>query len=261
MLRGTGKLIIAISALFLIVVANGLFFDGALNHWAANHTSGVLVPLTQPLVRGREFFRSLGSRLDSAEEYAQLQEAREQLTVYKMQLEAAERDVVFYKDAAGIRSKTRAQLIEGSLFSYPREGGLSEAALNRGSADGIVSGSIAVTAGGSLIGQVTMVYEHHAIVRTIQDVGFEVTGRIADSAVSGLVRSNTEGLVLDLVAREEQVREGQVVGTSGNDRFPEGFIIGTVRSVDVQQATLFSLIRLNPAVTLPYAGRVIVVLP
>jgi cell shape-determining protein MreC len=82
------------------------------------------------------------------------------------------------------------------------------------------------------------------------------------SDVAGLARSDGKGSVLlDLVQKDEQVDEGARIVTSGDDRYPAGLIIGTVRSVDDDAATLFQIVRVAPAAADELHGLVLVIHP
>lgn len=100
------------------------------------------------------------------------------------------------------------------------------------------------------------------MVRTIGDPALEVTARVVGTDVSGLLHTDAkEGLVLDMVQKAEFVSEGQSIATSGNDGLPAGILIGTVRSVDTESATLFKIVRVSSAAAKDFSGKVLVFHP
>ena len=134
--------------------------------------------------------------------------------------------------------------------------------LNRGTDEGIAVGDVVSTGFGELVGTVERVSADHSIVRMVGDPTLEVTARVLTSDVAGLVRSDRgSSVVLDLVRNDEVVAEGATLVTSGDDRYPAGLIIGTVRSIDHEAVTLFQRIRVTPAVRDDIHGPVLVSRP
>lgn len=240
-----------------VVAVNALMLDGALGRWAAGSILAPVAARTGWLAASLE---SLAVRRDTAERTRALDERELRLQARESEADQLRRDLAAARAAAGIRDRIGGEPLEAGIFAWPRQGGVRELVVNRGADDWVAAGDVVITPAGALVGVVRTAAADHAAVRMVGDVGLEVTARITDTDISGLVRSDPrEGLVLDLVSKDEPVREGQTVTTSGNDRFPAALVIGTVRSVDVAATTLFATVRLNPAVPPAYAGPVLIV--
>jgi rod shape-determining protein MreC len=256
------RVIVAV-ALFAVILINARVFGGRMTAWVADHTGAWLAPVASRAVALRALISTFVYRGDLAAENRSLQDQLIQARAQSAQHEDLEQELVFYRAAAGIREHLGAQPIEAGIFSYPQDGGIWQAVLDRGSADWVAVGDAVATAGGALVGVVDRVFDRHATVRMVGDANMQVTARVAGTDISGLVRTDGAGTVLlDLLQKDETVTEGQTVVTSGDDHYPAGLVIGTIRSIDNDAATLFQIVRLTPAVPSGgVSGRVIVIGP
>lgn len=177
-------------------------------------------------------------------------------------LEALRRENEFLRSSAGIPQRPDAEPVLGGVFVYLRAGGVREVIINRGSRDWVSRGDLVLDGGGGLVGVVSDVAQQTARVRQVTDAAFEVAARVEHTDIAGLAHAHSaEGLLLDLVKKDEVVTEGQLVVTSGADGLPAGIRLGTVRSVQDDAATLFRVVRLTPVVSDSYTGPVLVVRP
>lgn len=227
----------------------------------ASWCAPVLRPLTSRFGSSVNWFRTLRRLQDLASENAELRDERTRALAAESALADARSEAAFLRQVAGLEQPLRASAREASIFTYGAGAG-REAILDRGSDDGVVRGDVVITAAGALVGRVEQTGDAWAAVRLLSDVSLEVTGHILETETGGLVRTDPmEGLVMDLINKDEPVTEGQTVVTSGDDRFPAGIVIGTVRSVDRERTTLFALVRLSPTVSIPVRGAVLVITP
>lgn len=258
--RTMSRIAVAVLLLALVVAGNAFIFRGRLSRWAADITAPAIAPIAARISATGGFFSTLLSRDDVVAENLRLSEEVERLRSQVAGIEELRREVDFYRVASGFSIRGSREPIVGAVFAYPVAAGTREVILNRGIRQGVAAGDIVATPTGALVGVVREAFDDHAIIVALGDPSFEVTGRILGSEVTGLVRANgSDGLVLDLVSRDEAVSEGQVIVTSGNDRFPAGLTLGTIRSVDANQTTLFTVVRLESAIRQPMAGHVLVI--
>ncbi len=248
--------------LAIILIVNAWLFGGRLTAWVPDGTGQILAPLANRIA----YLRGLGSTMlkrgDLVEQNRALQDEITRLRAQLAGQEVIQHQVQFYREAAGIREHTGTDPIAAGIFSYPQLGGGRRVVINRGRADWIVPGDVLVTPTGAFIGAVSDVFEHHSVVSIIGDIGLDVTVRIMDTDVSGLLRTVSDGsIMMDLVQKNETVTEGSIVVTSGDDHYPAGLIVGTVRSVDNDASTLFKIVRITPAITPGMSGDVIVIRP
>lgn len=260
-MRRVPTIILAAGMLAAVVAANAFLFDGRLTGWAADRTGPLLQPATSRLGRSIGFVRALVARADLVAENARLREESQRLLSQAAGMDALRRELEFARAAADLPVVRELQTIDAEIFSYARAGGVREAVIDRGTRDWVAPGDLVAAASGALIGVIGDAYDAHSTVVLLGDPSLEITGRVMGTDINGLVRRSGDDLVLDLVSRDEAVAEGQVVVTSGNDGFPAALIIGTIRSVDTSQTTLFTVVNLTPAASLPPVGRVLVMRP
>ena len=244
----------------VIVAANLWLFSGRLTNWISS--SGRLVALVSgATARARAFVGVFATRSDLARENILLQTRINELQGQLTDTDALTRELAVARATVGLTAKVSTTLTEAGIVAWPRDGGVSELTIDRGSNDGIAVDDVATSPDGALIGVVREVESHRATLTELGDPALEVAG-IVGSGVSGLVRTDAKsGLILDLVRQGETVHEGEIIATSGNDGLPAGLVIGTVRSVELPAASLFSLVRITPAVSGESVGRVIIIRP
>jgi len=246
----------------VLIVINALVFGGRLTAWVADATGGTLAPISARMSQVRALVMTALERGGLAAENGALRDEVTRLQARIAQQESLEEQLLFYRAAAGIRDRTRNDPIAAGIFSYPQSGGSRQVIINRGRADWVALDDVVVTPTGSLVGIVSRVFEHHTVVSIVGDAQLDVTIRVSGSEVSGLLRTAPDGSVMmDLVQKNESVAEGAAVVTSGDDHYPAGLVVGTVRSVDNDAATLFKIVRIAPAVASNISGDVIVIKP
>ncbi len=262
MTRSAAPRVWIIAGLMTLVALNALVFHSRLTAWMSDQTGRLVSPAARRVAGLRDFVGTFVRRIDLARENLQLSDRVAQMQSQFAGQEDLRRQLEFYREAAGIREHTGTQPIEAGIFSYTQGTGTQQLVINRGSTDWVAVGDVVITSRGELVGMVTQVFDRHSIVRGVDDVASQVTVRISGSEVAGLLRSTrTGGLVIDLVQQSEVVAEGSQIVTSGDDRYPAGLTVGTVRAVDNDAATLFKIVHVNPAVHSGIRGSVLVVRP
>jgi rod shape-determining protein MreC len=112
--------------------------------------------------------------------------------------------------------------------------GLSAAVeIDRGSADGVRAGMVVVT-GAGLVGRVSEVGEHAALVETLADTQSRVNAFLSKSGLEGTVSGGPAALEMDLDPRFGIAPAvGEFAITSGvGGGYPRGLVIAQVTSVD-----------------------------
>jgi rod shape-determining protein MreC len=252
---------IIIAGIAVILIANAVVFGGRLTAWVADISGPLLASASDAMSRARALAGAAVSRGNLAARNVELEDEVLRLRAQLANQDDLRTQLEFYRNASGIRDRTGKEPISAGIFSYPQAGGVHQVVINRGRADWVVVGDIVATPTGAVVGAVSQVFEHHAVVRMVGDIGLEITVHILGTDVSGLLRSTENGVIVDLVQKNETVTEQAVVTTSGDDWYPAGLVVGTVRSVDNDAATLFKIVRVAPAVTDNISGSVIVIRP
>lgn len=145
------------------------------------------------------------------------------------------------------------------IESSPRP---SEITINRGAKDGIRRNLPVVNLTG-LVGKVTDATSGAAVVELLFNPGCRVAARDQRSRVLGIVKWKSGAyLTLDNISSSDDVAVGDTMVSSGlGGLFPEGLLIGTVRSVQTDSLSIFRRIEVFPAVRFAATEEVFVLLP
>lgn len=142
------------------------------------------------------------------------------------------------------------------VIGYPPAQDGSEIVIAAGSDAGIQRHA-PVLSGGALVGEVSEVAPHQALVTLVTDESLAVGARDLRSNATGLVEAGSGGsLEFNRVTKAKDVLEGDLVITAGSrdDRlpslFPSGIPIGTVTSVGQSDTEPFKQIQVTPHVDL-----------
>ncbi len=121
--------------------------------------------------------------------------------------------------------------------------------INKGSSDGLKPGMPVLVPPG-LIGRLTDVSWHSSKVLLLIDENSNVDVLIQRTRVQGIIRgAGSQGCVVRYISKIQDVKEGDVVVTSGmSNLFPKGLFVGKVSHVDRVDVGLFLKIRVAPFV-------------
>lgn len=145
------------------------------------------------------------------------------------------------------------------LESAPRP---SEITVNRGAKDGIRRNLPVVQLKG-LVGKVVDATPDAAVIQLLFDPGCRVAVRDQRSRILGIVKwKSGPFLSVDNVALTDDVAPGDTIISSGlGGVFPEGLLVGTVKSVAVDSSSVFRRIDLLPAASFSALEDVFVLVP
>ena len=112
-------------------------------------------------------------------------------------------------------------------------------------------------------GRVAQVMKEYSVVYLLTEPRCRVAARIKRSREQGIVRfSMSKGMYLDNLPRQGDVVVGDTIITSGlGGIFPEGLVIGTVRSVEWPEREFFYDILIQPAVNFNALDELYVLVP
>jgi rod shape-determining protein MreC len=142
--------------------------------------------------------------------------------------------------------------VNAAVTSFPAGPFTQQIAIDAGADRGLRINT-PVVSGDGLVGRVTNVYSHSAVVTLLTDANSYVSARDLDTGVRGLIRhgqGNT--LILDQVAKQVVVNKGDQLVTDGTrdarypDLYPYGIPIGTVSSVGIQDTASFLQVQVEP---------------
>jgi rod shape-determining protein MreC len=132
--------------------------------------------------------------------------------------------------------------------------------IDKGREHGVVEGLPVVVAEG-VVGRVVRSSPRFARVLLITDASSAIASLLQGNRARGVCRGQGEQLVFDFVLRQEEVKVGDRVVTSGmGGVFPKGLVIGNVKDVDRQEFGLFQAIEVAPSVDFSHLEEVLVLL-
>jgi rod shape-determining protein MreC len=133
--------------------------------------------------------------------------------------------------------------------------------IDRGSEEGVTRGQ-AVIDGAGVMGQIEDVHLHYSIVRLISDPNHALPVQINRTGLRTVAfgSGETGNLSLPSVPREADVREGDLIVTSGlGDRFPGGYPVARVTSIDREEGLTFAQLVAEPLAALDRGREVLLI--
>lgn len=132
--------------------------------------------------------------------------------------------------------------------------------IDKGSEDGVLEGLPVVAAEG-VVGRVVRSGPGQARVLLITDASSALAGLVQHNRARGVCRGQGETLAFDFVLRQEEIKIGDRVVTSGmGGVFPKGLVIGLVSSLSRPEFSLFQSIEVTPVVDFSHLEEVLVLL-
>lgn len=166
----------------------------------------------------------------------------------------------FLRKALNLVSKTDKTAVYGNIFNLSLTPGGYSMLVNKGTADGISENAAVITEEGVLVGQVRQVFKNFSRILFVADQNFKINAKVAGSDTVGIARGALkDGLFFDLIVKGDQIKEGDLVVSSGNDMFPAALIIGTVSLVEINESQIFKKVKIMPAVNKIKLGRVMII--
>ncbi|MGK2924940.1 MAG: rod shape-determining protein MreC [Lysobacterales bacterium] len=133
--------------------------------------------------------------------------------------------------------------------------------IDRGTRDGVEPGQ-AVIDGMGVMGQVENVHLHYSSVRLISDPSHALPVQISRTGLRTVAfgLGETHRLSLPSVPREADVREGDLVVTSGlGARFPGGYPVAEITAIDREEGLTFARAEARPLAALDRGREVLLI--
>ena len=206
----------------------------------------------------------VGAKIESfnslARENDKLKQDAKSIRSLKAQIDDLQIENDSLRRAVRVSERVQRPIIYAGVFNINLAPGGYNVLLNKGTKDGVSEGDIVVTDEGALVGRVEKTKEDFSRVLFISDPQFKITAKVVNSSTAGIAKGAlNEGLYLDFVVQEDQVKEGDVVISNGNDIFPPALVIGTIDHVESNPSQMFKKVRISPAIKDDQLGKVLVV--
>ena len=200
-------------------------------------------------------------RYDRAMRYEELAAENEAL---RQRVAELERDAIAGQDAArenermkdllGLHeARPELQYRDAAVVRGPSSNWSSDFTIDRGTSGGVDNGDCVIDQYGHLMGVVTQASPNSSRVTTILDPALELGGRVARTDENAILEGDftlmQEGLLrLSFVPEEAKLVTGDRVTTSGlGGVYPPGLIVGTVRTLYVEEDGISRYAQVEPA--------------
>ncbi len=242
------KIIIALAVLGLLV-----FFN---NYLTSNFLRANFIKISKtPLVYSYGFLANFKNKLVSwfkvdniVLENQVLNQENRRLYAISLKLNELQRENDLLRKELGVAKRRNWQVEIARVFQVDTSGPFRTALIDKGSRQGVQAGMAVVFEGDILLGVIKEVFLDSSLVLLTTDQRTAVSVRSKDSQISGRIKGAlNDGLLLELITNQEDIKIGDQILTSGLDGLPSLLIIGTVLSAKSDNGDLFKKVNVGPA--------------
>ncbi|MDO8495490.1 MAG: rod shape-determining protein MreC [bacterium] len=241
------NIIIAILVVVVVMVVNNRLVGQGLKRM-------LLGLIERPLASSYMHLGSIQWRITSLfkvegilKENLSLVEENKVLRVDNLKLADLIKENEFLREELGVAKEKGYDLEIARIFHFTTDGQARTALIDKGAEEGVAALQPVIFGGNILLGIVKEVYPHHALIYLTTDPRLAMNVKITDSPVSGRTRGAlNQGLFLELVTNQDEIKEGQTVVTSGLDGLPSLLLVGRVSNVQTKSGELFKTVRIDP---------------
>jgi rod shape-determining protein MreC len=163
-----------------------------------------------------------------------------------------------FRQLLELRERAGVDTVAAEVIAGPATIEFRDMTIDKGSADG-VQRDMAVISPAGVVGRVILSSTRAARVQMLIDLNAAAGAMIERTRAQGLVVGQGSTLRMDYVPGTADVRQGDLVVTSGIDKiYPKGFVIGTVEAVERGSGTYHEL-TVRPSVDFTRLEEVLVV--
>lgn len=246
--RRPARLIFWAILIALVILLTNFFTGEYLSHTLATG-------LAQPLVAQYRWSGWLRNHLVSWWEVEQWIQQRQKLEQQVRDLRAENRQIAeltkendFLKKELGVTRQRNLELELAKLIEVTSTGPYRTALIDRGKDVNITPGMAVIFQGQVLLGVVQESYAHSALLRLVNDPRLSINVRAQTANIVGKTRGGLEqGLFIDLITSQEEIKEGDLIVTSGLDGLPDTLEVGLVANVKQVSGALFKTVRVDPS--------------
>lgn len=219
-----------------------------------NHLNGMIYSLSGLV---KEPFRKVALR---DEENQKLREEINRLLLDQQRF----REIFFenqrLKEILSLREKEKKYVAVAKIISRGLDRWSNTVIIEKGKQAGIKKDMAVITPLG-LVGKVSTVDDNYAYVLLITDINFSAAVRIQETRKEAILSgTGTRRCILKYVPGEDDIKEGEVVVTSGfDDLFPKEMVVGYVSKVSKKGTSIFQDVEVTPFQDLTKLDEVIIV--
>ena len=165
------------------------------------------------------------------------------------------------RELLGSRARLPSEVMFAELIGVVPSPDTRQVVIDKGTSDGVGVGRAVIDAEG-LFGQVVEVSRFSARVLLITDVSHAVPVRNTRNGLRSIAGGTGQAdLLLENVPVTADIRQGDLLVSSGlGGRFPGGYPVGRVRSVQTETTRAFAQVTVRPSAQLDRSSHLLVVL-
>lgn len=146
-----------------------------------------------------------------------------------------------------VAERTDNQLLMAHAYNIQRGQLVSTLLIDKGKLDGIMAGMPVIASGNVLVGAVSQALDHTSLVVIVDDPRSKLSVRVLSGATAAQTRGLTHNqLKVDLVTKQDQIKEGDALITNGLDGLPPSLLVALVTGVSSTSADLFQYVTAKP---------------
>lgn len=147
------------------------------------------------------------------------------------ELESLKRENDFLRNELKVAPRLSGKLLMAEIFSIQKNGLFSTILINKGRNEGVEKSMAVVTSGNILAGTVGEVFDNSALVLLVDDPRSVISVRFLESDILAEAEGNSGSLKINQLSYEEEVKEGDMIVTSGLDGLTKSLPVGRVVEV------------------------------
>ncbi|MFH0791689.1 MAG: rod shape-determining protein MreC [bacterium] len=133
--------------------------------------------------------------------------------------------------------------------------------IDAGTDNGIERGMTVLTTEKILIGKVDTVFNRYSTINIITSKSSVFDAKIADKNIRGVIRGGNSKLVsMELIPRNKDIKEGDIaLTTKEGGIYPDGIIVGRVKSVKNNSMEPFLAVTVKPAFNIDLVKHILII--
>ena len=192
-----------------------------------------------------------------------LTESNQLLQVHTQRYAALKRENERLRALLNSSAELKQEIVMADVLAVETNPNSRQIVVNKGAIHGIFVGQPMLDAHG-VVGQIAHVSPFSSSALLITDPRHALPVMINRNGLRGIAYGNDsdDRLALSFVSSNADVREGDMVVTSGlGQRFPSGYPVGRVATVEVEAGEPFALISVVPSAQVGHAREVMLLAP
>ncbi len=261
MQKNLRKILLIAFIIMSVIFLNNYVLDNFLQNEFYRAVSGPGIFLSEALGKVSTYGGSFFNRGSIVRENDELKKENNVLLGRFAELENLKRENDFLRNELKVAPRLDSRLLIVEIFSVQKNGLFSTALINKGKADGVEKSMAVITSGNILAGAISEVFDNSALVLLINDPRSTVSVRFQGSNIIAETKGDLQnGLKINEVTYQEEIKEGDMIVTSGLDGLKESLLMGRVSDVKSGSGGLFRDIVAKPLFDLSLGSDLFVIL-